>query len=276
MNKFYLNCWVPSLKDYYKVEELKMYQLEILSKYILNDDNESINSFFDEILKENLVNKNIFVKLTRFDKWFLILFLRASSVSSMLHYQVKDAQNNSCVVSFNLFDILTDLSEIYLPEIPTFKFDNTTIDFTVSKKLFTLDFCLDNIFKLIVNGKVFYPQAFSSIKKDKLFSIFSKTIYSEIKEHLDDYKKQFSDIFILKNDKGIKDFYSVRFNLLDNTLYDFLKSTFLPYAQGFYKKKYLLLTKLNISNDSISNLTPFECDIYTNQFNGEKEQLLTE
>jgi len=96
-------------------------------------------------------------------------------------------------------------------------------------------------------------------------------VVEELKDHLIYYKDNFKNLYILENDKNLKDFYSVKFDILDNTLFEFLKSIFVPYVQSFYKKKYFLLTKLGIDLNSLNNLTPFECDIYLTNFNNEKE-----
>jgi len=271
MNSFYLNCWVPSLKNYFKLAELKMYQLEVLTKYMLNEDNENINSVFNEIVLENLVQKEIYSKLTKFDKWFILTFLRASSISSMLHYNLKDQQNNPCLASFSLFDTLTNLSEIGMDEIPTLELDDLKIEFKTSKDLYTENYIFENIFRVYMNNKKYYPKAFSTDKKIRFFNSIPVDVVNELKEHLEKYRSLYNTLHILKNDKNLKEFYSVRFDIIDNTLFDFLKAIFIPYAQNFYKKKYFLLSKLGIDLNSINNLTPFECDIYLNNFNSEKE-----
>jgi len=273
MNKFYLNCWVPSLKNYFDIAELKMVQLEILVKYILNGDDNNIEKIFDNIIQDNLIDKSIFSKLTRFDKWFILMFLRATSISSTLHYKIKDVQGNPCAASFSLFDILTDLSEIIIPPIPSLTIDDVTIDFNFSKKL-TSSNVFDNIFKITKNQKKYYPQVFNTDKRNRFFDTLASSVLPDVTEHLSLYEQNFKNIFIIKNDKQLKDFYSVKFTMFGNTLYEFLKSIFVPYAQSFYKKKFILLSKLGIDLNSLNDLTPFECDVYINHFNSEKEGIV--
>ena len=68
MQPFYLNCWVPSIKNYLKIQELKMSQFDILSKYIANNDNIHIANCLENIIEENLEDKNYFTELTKFDR----------------------------------------------------------------------------------------------------------------------------------------------------------------------------------------------------------------
>jgi hypothetical protein len=276
MHSFYLNCWAPSLKQYLKIAELKMYQLEIISKYILNEDDESLNQTFNDILQENLEQKELFYKLTRYDKWFLLLFLRASSVSGQLFYRAKNTDESTCALTFNLFDILTDLSELVIPTIENLKLDDIEITFTPVKDLYSVNYLHESIFKIRINNKDFYPGAFEQNTKERFFNTIDRTAITEIYNHLRKYDQAFESVYIINNDKQLKDFYSVKFNLLGNTLFGFLKSTFIPQAQSLYKKKYTLLTKLNLDSNTINNLTPSECDIYLNIFNTEKESATTD
>lgn len=269
MKSFLLNTWVPSLKTYTKITELKMFQFEILSKYLLNEDDDSINIVFNEILRENLDDNQIYNSLTRYDKWFILLFLRASSVSSMLYYKAKGDNGESCAVSFSLFDILTELSEINIPPVEPLVLDDVKISFSPVNNLYSPNYLHESIYKIEKNDKEYFPNAFSQEKKQRFFNTLDNTVIKEIYDHLTKYETKFQNVFIIKNERKLKDFYDITFNLFGNTLYGFLKSTFQPHAQGLYRKKYTLLTKLGIDNSSILEFTPSECDIYLNLFNSE-------
>jgi len=259
MQQFYLSSWVPSLKKYVKVSELKMYQLEILSKYILNDDDEQLNTAFNNILLENLKNKTDYNLLTKFDKWFLLIFLRASSVESTISYI---AGEEATSLTFDLFEILTKLSEIALVEPTSLTLDETIFYFNLQNDLYSPNYVLTSISKTKTNNAEFIPYMFSNEIREEFYKTVESTVYNEIKTHLNTLDQRFSDIFIIENPNKIKNFYSVPLRLYDNTLFYFIKSIFKPSAQSLYTKKYVLLTKLHIDLNSINQLTPFECDIY--------------
>lgn len=259
MQQFYLSSWVPSFKKYIKVSELKMYQLEILSKYILNDDDEQLNTAFNNILLENLKNKTDYNLLTKFDKWFLLVFLRASSVESTISYT---AGEEAASLTFDLFEILTKLSEIALVEPTPLTLDETIFDFNLQKDLYSPNYVLTTICKTKTDNAEFLPYKFSNEIREEFYKTVESTVYNEIKTHLNTLDQKFSSIFIIENPNKIKNFYSIPFRLYDNTLFYFLKSIFKPSAQSLYTKKYVLLAKLHIDLNSINQLTPFECDIY--------------
>lgn len=53
---------------------------------------------------------------------------------------------------------------------------------------------------------------------------------------------------------------SLRF--FDNTLFDFVRLIYVPFAKNIYKKRYTLIKTLGLSSRDIDNLTPAECDVF--------------
>jgi hypothetical protein len=259
MQNFYLSVWVPSSKGYIKISELKMYQLEVLAKCILNDDDELLNIAFNNILLENLETKSVYDRLTRFDKWFLLTFLRASSVESTISYI---AGEESATLTFDLFEILTKLSEITLKDIEPLQLGETTFYFKPYVDLLATDYVHQTIVKTEASDVVFLPYNFDKQIREEFYKTVETTVYSELKEHLYSTEQCYNNIFIIENTSNTKGFCSIPLRLCDNTLFYFLKSIFKPAAQNLYTKKYVLLTKLHIDLNSINQLTPFECDIY--------------
>lgn len=259
MQKFFLSVWVPSFKRYIKVSELKMYQLEIIAKYILNDDDIALSTALNEILLDNLEDKTHYKELTKFDKWFILTFLRASSIESTVSYI---AGEETTTLTFDLFDILTKLSEIELATIKPLTVADTTFYFNPVSDLFVQDYVLKSITRTKTEDIEFLPYEVDANIQHDFYKTIEETIYNEIKAYINVTELQYKGIFIIENVNNIKNFYSVPFKLYDNTLFYFLKSIFKPAAQNLYTKKYILLSKLHIDLASINQLTPFECDIY--------------
>ena len=259
MQKFHLSAWVPSLKRYTKISELNMHQLEVLAKCIINDDDELLNTAFNNVLLENLETKSVYNNLTRFDKWFLLTFLRASSVESTISYI---AGEESVTLTFDLFEILTKLSEITLKNIEALELGETTFRFKPYDDLLATDYVYESIVETEADGVKFAPYNFNKQIREEFYKTVETTVYFELKEHLDLAEQHYDDIFIIQNTSNTVGFHSIPLRLCDNTLFYFLKSIFKPAAQNLYTKKYVLLTKLHIYLNSINQLTPFECDIY--------------
>ena len=262
MQSFYLNCWIPSKRNYTRVLELKMSQFDILSKYIANNDDENIANCFEDIIKENLENKDIYPELTKFDKWFILTFLRASSISPSLYFVAKDKNDAECNIEFNLFNILTELSEIEFDTIDPMNEGNISLVITPSRKLFTNDTVLDSVFSVKVDEETYYPELLSGRERRTLLSSIEGKLRTNISEHINKYEEKYVNTFLLKSNPGLQNFSSISLKLFDNTLYNFVVMVYKPFAKGIYKKKYNLMTGLKMSLAEVNNLTPVECDVY--------------
>ena len=260
---FYLNCWVPTLSGYARISELKNSQLQVLSKYILNEDHEGTSNCFDLILKDNIQDKDIVNDLTRFDKWFIFCFLRATNISPVVYIQSTTMDGAPCNIELQLFDLLTKLSEVTLSCRSTVTIEDLDFNIQASKNLFSKNTLADSIQSINVKDT-------NTVINDKasLFQIVSDNhgIAILIKDHLTKLDQQ-SNYKLIENrnkDIAIKD---IPVRLYDNTLFLFLRSIYLPFCRGVYVKQYDLMKKLNIDFKSIKDLTPLEGEILLNLHN---------
>jgi len=260
---FYLNCWVPTLSGYARISELKNSQLQVLSKYILNEDHEGTSNCFDLILKDNIQDRDIVNDLTRFDKWFIFCFLRATNISPVVYIQSTTKDGAPCNIELQLFDLLTKLSEATLYYRSTVTIEDLDFNIQASKNLFSKNTLADSIQSINVKDT-------NTVINDKasLFQIVNDNhgIAILIKDHLTKLDQQ-SNYKLIENrnkDIAIKD---VPVRLYDNTLFLFLRSIYLPFCRGVYVKQYDLMKKLNIDFKSIKDLTPLEGEILLNLHN---------
>jgi len=271
MQPFYLNCWVPSKKNYAKVSELRMSQFDILAKYIANNDDENIANCFEDIIQENLENKELFSDLTKFDKWFILTFLRASSISPSLYFMVKDKSNVDCNIEFNLFNILTELSEIEFEAIDPLIEGRISLVMTPSRKLYTGDTVLENIFSIKVDEEIFYLELLTEREKRTLLASVQDKLKADIQQLINKYDSKYANTFLLKSNSNLQNFNSISLKLFDNTLYNFVVMIYKPFARSMFKKKFNLLSKFNMSLADVNSLTPIECDVYIGMLAAELE-----
>jgi len=260
---FYLNCWVPTLSGYARISELKNSQLQVLSKYILNEDHAGTSDCFDLILQDNIQDKDVVNNLTRFDKWFIFCFLRATNISPVVYIQSATKDGAPCNIELQLFDLLTKLSEATLPYRSAATIEDLNFNIQASKNLFSGNTLADSIESIHVKGT-------NIVINDKasLLQVVSDNhgIAILIKDHLSKLDQQ-SNYKLIENrnkDIAIKD---IPVRLYDNTLFLFLRSIYLPFCRGVYVKQYDLMKKLNIDFKSIKDLTPLEGEILLNLHN---------
>lgn len=260
---FYLNCWIPTLSGYARISELKNSQLQVLSKYILNEDHVGTDDCFDLILENNVQDKDIINNLTRFDKWFIFCFLRATSISPVVYIQSTTKDGVPCNIELQLFDSLAKLSEATLCYRSTVTIEDLDFDLQAPNKLFSKNTLADSIQSISVKNS---SEAISD--KTSLFQIINDNqgIAILIKDHLAKLDQQHNYKLIESKNKDImiKD---IPVRLYDNTLFFFLRSIYLPFCKGVYVKQYDLMKKLNMDLKSIKDLTPLEGEILLNLHN---------
>ena len=103
---FFANIYAPTLNLDLRIKELSFLQYKTLNKFITNNKDEHIVSYFDEILKENILEKEIVNKLTSYDKFCALFMLRRLSVSPNIEYK-KDNSNFKYLFSRFLTTALT-------------------------------------------------------------------------------------------------------------------------------------------------------------------------
>lgn len=264
---FYLKCWVPSRRGYVDISELTIYQFTILSKYILNEDHVGTNSAFNEIIKENLKDKEIYNNLNRFDKWFILTFLRAVNISSAVCIQTKNLSGAPCNIETDLFNLLTNLSEILIPQLTQLELEGLKFEFKPLSELYSTNTLCDVISSIHSSEAII--EVDSVEKFAKIFS-YSPGIFNYLKNYLIYLDTKLSNYYLIEKEDVRLALQNVSVKMYDNTLYYFLRSIFLPFCKGLFKKKFKLLKHIGLDYATIDKMTPAECDIYVNQYIAEE------
>lgn len=265
--KFGLRCWIPSLKNFTCIEELRMEQLSILSKYILNEDHVGTNKCFNEIILENLEDKSIFSSLTMFDKWFILTFLRAVNISSIIYIQTTTLQQAPCHVEIDLFNLLTEFSELNLPYVLTTEIENVQFNLKIPSDLYSENVILDSLKSVSVEEHKI------DINRDSYNSLFKNSpLYLKfLANFLTAQDLQLRDFFLIKQ-KGDINLQNVPLRLYDKTLFFFLRSIYLPFCKSIFNKKFKILKHVGLSLSDINKLTFAECEIFINQYIAEENE----
>jgi len=203
MEKFYLECWIPSLSGYQKISELKTKQLDVLSKNLINNNNIEANNLFNTIFYNNLANKDLFSVLTKFDKWFILCFLRSVNISDSLIYHTQKGN-----IEFSLSKILSDLSDIKLPVDVSSLINNIEFKLKPGNNLFTENI-LHNIESIkIDNNKTLISES----NKNQFINGLSKEITDVLTKFLYVCDSRIN-AFILENKIQLLDFKTVPFKI---------------------------------------------------------------
>ena len=244
-----------------------MEQLSVLSKYILNEDHVGTNNCFNEIILENLEDKNIFSKLTIFDKWFILTFLRAVNISSIVYIQTTTTLQAPCNIEIDLFDVLTEFSELPLPYNLTTEIESVKFNLKMPANLYSDNIVFETLKSISIENTTVDIDIKSFNELFKNAPVYLKVLAN----FLTAQDLQFKNIFLIKKQENVN-LQNVPLKLYDKTLFFFLRSIYLPFCKSVFNKKYRLLRHVGLSHDAIDKLTFAECEIFINQYVAEENE----
>jgi len=246
---FYLNFESPVSKNTLQLKELSFKQYRELNKYILNNNNNLIEDYFNKILKENLHSKHDFKVLSNFDKFCCLFMLRCVSVSSEIELIDKKTTIqtslmkflNTCCnfkATFNK-EIISGPFKITL-EIPkTFLFDT----FLNLSNFLIKNVSVDNDFIDFTN--------ISLDQKKQIVDSLPATIMNDLKQFFDLLNEEFEALKLTL--PTIEE--PIKLNPFDSSLIEFLKIIFKTNLNGLYEMQYLLVSKLGFTPEYTDNQT---------------------
>lgn len=276
MDSFKFKAYVPTLDTYVHLQELKLRDYISIVKYIANNDTEMIIDAFDNIIKHN-VDSEIFNRLTRVDKFFILCTLRAVSVGPVVTLVFEDEETNKQYTS--RIELIKTLQSIDAKE---FNFTeqvniNENIDITVTlpTSIGTVDDedLLINCVNTITVASI--EHNFTELTADEKMSIVDQlpsTVVKNLSTHINKTCETFAGVNLFKrlnphSTPPTVDEYAV--NFYDNSMLDFLTVCYRDNLKNIYEMIYVLCKVLNFSGDIVYNSTYSELSIYLDMYQEE-------
>lgn len=249
---FYLNYESSIQKRSFKVKELSLRQFKELNKYILNNNNVYIEEYLDNILTENLENKNDLLQFTSFDKFCCFFMLRCVCVAADL-----DFLSNKSTIKVNLLDLLQKISNFKFTFEKSIAILPFKIRLSIPKTFNFYNFLnlSDHLIDIIeIENETIH---FASLSADEREQVL-KTLPAIILTHIEDYYKQLNSEFanLLLVIPTITD--PIPLNLFDSSMLELLKVLFRTNLNNIYELQYLLTSKLNYNPEYLDNCTFIE------------------
>jgi len=263
MKKFSLLCWVPSQRNYLRLQELTLSQYELILKFILNNDNEGLEDCFEEIIRQNLLED---VNLNKFHKWFILVFLRSICISPVSVYEIKTNENKPAILDVSILEMLEKISDKNLKEKIYIDMNDIKLGFTVPCALDSKDIIFESLKTVVIKNE---ESVINDKEKDIIIKKMSNNLKYIIKTNL---SKEYDD----SNFKliGKLDEFNIKgpsFKLTDNTLFDHLIKLYSLWLNVLHEKKYILINKIGFGLRDIISMTPLECEVYINHYKQEQK-----
>ena len=265
--QFSSKIFLPILNEEIRYLNLNNHNYLDILKFITNNDDEGLINYFDNILLEKIINKNLVIKLSVVEKFLILLDLRSILLGDKLQLVNKENINIDLSISSIRDNLIKNINSIEL--IKFIDYNNIQLCLSMPKSFDVEN--IDKIYKEIIDKiKIdediidFYD--LTDEDKDTIISNLPANLAQELLQYIEYCQELSENIDIIKgNDRiGLE---SVPLRVFDKTLFMFLKNTFGNDLMGFYELQFNMMSKLNVSSDNFMKMSPAECKIFIQFYN---------
>jgi len=264
---FTSKIFLPILKKNIRIKPITNRYYFDLIKYITNNDEEGISTYFDFILNEIIIDNSIIKNLSNIDKFYILLNAKALSSGNKLQLIGKNEIKTEIKVSDITNTISIKLKDIDLTKI--ILYDQMEITLSIPTNLYIDN--IDQIYKEIIfsikiGDDILNFFELTELEKDSILTQLPVSMTGDILNYINSTQKKFININLInKNEKlGLDD---LNLNAFDNTLFYFIKSLFNDNLRNFYELQFILINKINMAYDHFLSITPNDCKVFINLYN---------
>jgi len=268
---FYLNFYAPSLKKNLNLKELTFRQFFTLNKFITNNNQAHISQCFDDIILENLKEKEYFYQLTNFDKFIGLYLLRSSCISPEV--ELKSGANTAKIP---LYPFLIKCVDKKVETNSIIIINDVELQLNLPKNLYssnTFDIIYDTIYNIKINKKNINLFELKIEEKNKIIEELPAQIFTKVKSYCNEIEKQYSDL-ILEFKLFIDS--KITINPFNNSMFEILKAFYQTDLISLYELQYILVNKLLYSAEYVDNNTLIENILLSNFYKAEIEKINAE
>ena len=265
--QFSSKLFLPVLKKEIRYLNLNNHNYLDILKFVINSDDEGLIDYFDNILLEKILNKNLVNKLSVVEKFLILLDLRSILLGDKLQLINKENVNIDLSISSIRDNLIKNINNIEL--IKYIDYNTIQLSLSIPKSFDSVN--IDKIYKEIIDKiKIGEDniEFFSLIdeEKDIIINNLPANLAQELLQFIEYCQEISETIDIIKGNERIG-LDSVPLRLFDKTLFMFLKNTFGNDLMGFYELQFNMMSKLNVSSDNFMKMSPAECKIFIQFYN---------
>jgi len=265
--EFSSKLFLPILGEEIRYLNLNNHNYLDILKFVTNNDDEGLINYFDNILSEKIVNKNLVNELSVVEKFLILLDLRSILLGDKLQLINKQNINIDLSISSIKDNLIKNISSTEL--IKYINYNNIQLSLSIPKSFDSEN--IDKIYKEIIHKiKIedddidFY--SLTEEEKENIISNLPANLAQELLGYIEYCQEISENIDIIKGNERIG-LDSVPLRLFDKTLFMFLKNTFGNDLMGFYELQFNMMSKLNVSSDNFMKMSPAECKIFIQFYN---------
>jgi hypothetical protein len=275
VDDFCVNIYIPSLEKDVSFRQLMNREYKNILKYIQNDDSELLCEYFDHIIKKLCTEKNI--KFNRIDKFVILVTLYIVCINPDVKIKRQCEQTgNLYELDIDLFSIVSNVSAASVKEghkLPIDKKMSCILGIPdgllyPNKQSIFME-CLKGV---IINNNSYFFSDMDDVERNEILAIIPGDVFSHVSRYIADSKEAFNDIpyVVINSPYTTDDPIEHTFDLMGNTLFDFLMFIFGGGLMFYYDMMYIMTSKLNASEEfAETRLTPAETLLYLKKYEEE-------
>jgi len=270
--KFSTKIFLPILKREVRFSSINNQNYFDIIRFIINDDNEGLNDYFEWLITDIVIDKNIIQDLSNIEKFLILLDNRNLTIGNILN--LNNSKNIKIDISIlNIKKNIIDKLKV-LDLTKRCKINDIDLELSLPKSMIINN--LDDLYKeiidkIVVDDKIINFNFLTNFDKDDIISNIPLNSSNDIFNYIKNSQNLLSNFNIIsKNDKIGLD--NVQLNLFDSSLFFFLKSIFKDDLLNFYELEYNMVSKMNFTIDNFMKLTPNECKLFIKFYNTEKKK----
>ena len=273
---FKFKTYLPGQERYISSRQLTSSEYMDIAKTVSNNDGGLIREIFQHIYEICIEDGMDYNNMYKIDIFCLLLNIRIMSVSDKLSlmYNVEEEKKN---INIDLYDILDNATNSGVKHYKYIEINSETklklsTPIGLSPASTQVDI-FDTILDIISGDDIISYKSLSRSQKDELI----QTLPVSKAHELHDYIKTGSefDISVIPERITEHDGLNMNLGLFGDSMYEFLRLTFLTSLSDLYNIRYLLAKRCNISIEYIESTPPTDVDallgIYKQEIEAEKK-----
>jgi hypothetical protein len=273
--EFKYSAYIPSTDSFVQVEQLKTKDYIELVKYITNDEPTALIRAYDELLADLCPDIDVST-LTRVDKFFILITVRAICVGPILNVSFEDAKSNKPYTTHvELFPIMQRIADIEFKFKKRIKINNNvSVDIKIPRSLYIAsgeDLLIECIDRIIINKKTHDLKNFTVSEKSQVVDSLPGVLMTDLYEYINEGMEVFADVDLFNklnpHNPADNEKYSV--NIFDTSMYSFINLCYNDSLSYIRDILYVLQRKCHFSGDILYNSTFAEIRMYIDLYEDE-------
>lgn len=248
---YFINVHLPRINKIAKLREFTNKHCFDLSKFYHNEDIQGINMFFENCIKELLINRDIYWELTCIEKFIILLELYSKCFSETISLYSKSVNSN---VDISILTIINKIKDFSVDEKELY-INDFKITFNAPTSLYVDN--IDRVFEAtiysITNGAdIYYYNNFSEKEKDMFLSSLPSYLFDEILNYYNNLSKK---VFNTMPENETFQFEPLYLSVTNGAIFTFLRSIYNIDIKNHYNNMLVFCKQFNSNIESFFSLS---------------------